>query len=192
MSMSVPNPHIRFTYDDYQTLPEDSLKRYELLDGDILVSPAPTVLHQWVAANLEFILQSHVRRHHLGVVLASPIDVVFGEGNVREVVQPDILFISNERRRIISDKEIQGAPDLLIEVLSESTAERDRGYKKTLYGRYGVCEYWLADPQARTINVYAIRGEDLVLTGTFRNGDTMRTVLLPGLVIELDAVFASD
>ncbi len=132
---AVVNPHIRFTYEDYKSLPESMAKRYELLNGEILMVPAPTTTHQFVAANLEFILQAFVRAHHLGVVLDSPIDVVFGQGDDREVVQPDIFYISHRRRDIIIEDEIQGAPDLIVEIISPGTEKRDLGYKKHLYGR---------------------------------------------------------
>lgn len=188
--MSVPNPRIRFTYDDYQTLPEGCGKRYELLHGELLMAPAPTVLHQIVSANLNHELQSHVRRHALGLVLTAPIDVIFGQGDDREIVQPDILFISEARRGTISAKEIQGAPDLVVEILSPGSEERDRGYKKTLYERYGVGEYWIVDPEARQLDRYRLEETaGLTLVEHLDANDTLRSECLPGLAVALDEVF---
>ena len=115
--MSTPNPLIRFHYEDYQSLPESMSARYELLDGDLLMVPAPTVMHQRILRNLGFILQQFVREHDLGEILYSPIDVVFGVGDDREIAQPDILFVEKTRSHIITPKEIQGAPTLIVEIL---------------------------------------------------------------------------
>jgi len=183
---AVVNPHIRFTYEDYKSLPESFTKRYELLNGDIVMVPAPTTIHQFIAANLEFILQNFVRAHDLGFVLFSPIDVVFGQGNDREVVQPDLLYVSHPRRAIITEEEIQGAPDLIAEILSPGTETRDRGYKKHLYGRYGVQEYWIVDPVLRTVEVYT--GEQFDCRQL--SGDqALTSSLFPGLEIPLNEVF---
>ncbi|MGH8569737.1 MAG: Uma2 family endonuclease [Gammaproteobacteria bacterium] len=171
--MSVVNPNIRFSYEDYKSLPESMEKRYELLDGDLLMVPAPTTSHQFVSRNLEFILHNFARTHALGSVLYSPVDVVFGVGKDREVVQPDILFISRGRVAIIAPAEIQGAPDLVVEVLSPGTEERDRGYKRHLYGRYGVLEYWIIDPEVETVEVIRAAGNEFELTMTRGVKDTL-------------------
>lgn len=190
--MSVVNPHIRFTYEDYKSLPESMEKRYELLDGDLLVVPAPTTRHQLVSGNLEFILRGFVRAQGLGTVLSSPVDVVFGRGADREVVQPDILFIRRVRAAIIAPAEIQGAPDLVVEVLSPGTEERDRGYKRHLYGRHGVREYWIVDPQAQTIEVIRAAGAEFELALTCHLDETLRSPLFPGLEILMVEVFRAD
>lgn len=187
--MSVVNPHIRFTYEDYKSLPESMEKRYELLDGDLIMVPAPTTRHQFISRNLEFILHGFVRVHGLGSVLYSPVDVVFGEGAAREVAQPDIIFISRARASIIKEAEIQGAPDLVVEVLSPGTEVRDRGYKQHLYGRYGVGEYWIVDPEAQTIAVYRMTGAAFDLATRCTINDALTTPLFPGLVIGLEEVF---
>ncbi len=186
---AVVNPHIRFTYEDYKSLPESMSKRYELLDGEILMVPAPTTTHQFVAANLEFILQMFVRTHHLGVVLDSPIDVVFGQGENREVVQPDILYVSHQRDGIITEEEIRGAPDLIVEVISPGTEKRDRGYKKHLYGRYGVQEYWIVDPVFRTVEVYRTKGNAFDCIQRLTGDQKLTSRLFPGLIMDLRDVF---
>lgn len=187
--MSVINPHIRFVYEDYKSLPESMAKRYELLDGEILMVPAPTTTHQFLSRNVAYLLHGFVRTHGLGNVLYSPIDVVFGEGDAREIVQPDVLYVSVGRASIIVEEEIRGAPELIVEVLSPGTETRDRTYKKHLYGRYGVREYWIVDPIAKAVEVYQSSGTEFDQPSFYRNADILRTELLVGLEIDLREVF---
>ena len=190
--MNVVNPAIRFTYDDYQSLPESMEKRYELLDGEIKMVPAPTTRHQFISRNLEFILHAFVKQHALGELLYAPVDVVFGAGDEREVAQPDIIFIRRDRRAIIAEAEVQGPPDLIVEVLSPGTEARDRGYKMHLYGRYGVQEYWIVDPTAETLRQLRI------VEGRYRcvcqcgKEDRFVSSLFSGLTIDLYDVFQID
>jgi Uma2 family endonuclease len=142
------NPRIKFTYTDYLLLPEGD--RRELIEGDFHVVPSPSFRHQTIAANIGTILINFVRGKALGTVLWAPMDVVLTQ---ESVVQPDILFISNERREVIADNNISGAPDLVVEILSPSTADRDRELKLRLYARHGVREYWIVDPDERTVQV---------------------------------------
>lgn len=180
---------IKFTYDDYQSLPFSETKRYELLGGELIMVPSPSWKHQDISAELEFRLQAFVREHQLGTVLDAPLDVVFGEGDEREVAQPDILFISNERRKIIAEQEIQGAPDLIVEILSPSTADYDRRYKRTLYARYGVREYWLVDPDAQTVEVLQLEARGYRQAGLYGRDEVVHSPLLEGLKIPLAEVF---
>jgi len=105
-------PRIKFTYEDYKSLPESETKRYELLGGELVVVPSPPVYHQRISGNLEFILRQFVQEKGLGRVYHAPLDVVLGEGEEREVVQPDIFFISKEREKIIAKEEIRGGAGL--------------------------------------------------------------------------------
>jgi Uma2 family endonuclease len=187
--MSVPHPYIRFTYEDYSSLPESMEKRYELLDGELKMVPAPTTTHQFIVRNLEFILHAFVRERVLGTILAAPVDVVFGEGDAREVAQPDIIYIGRERAHIITEAEIQGAPDLVAEVLSPGTEIRDRGYKRHLYGRYGVREYWIVDPETETVEVCRLVGAAFEVVHRYGAEDTLYCELFPGLAISLRDVF---
>ena len=115
-----------------------------------------------------------------------PWDVVLSD---YDVVQPDILFISNERADIITEANIQGAPDLVVEILSPSTGAYDRGYKQVLYGRHGVREYWIVDPDAETVDVL-VEGEDgLIPLGSYGNTGELNTPLLEGLTLDLDELF---
>jgi Uma2 family endonuclease len=139
---------VRFTYQDYLNLPED--RRYEILDGDLLMSPSPTERHQRLLLELALILTTFVKKHQLGRVYVAPFDVVLSE---TDVVQPDILFVSADRASIVGEKAVRGAPDLVVEVLSPATAERDRTVKAKLYARAGVRELWLVDPDSQTLEI---------------------------------------
>ena len=187
--MTVPNPHIRFRYEDYKSLPESMEKRYELLDGDLLMVPAPTTTHQRISRNLEVHLYAYCQRTHFGEVFDSPVDVVLGEADAREVVQPDLLLVATERASIIAEEEIRGAPDLIVEILSAGTEHRDRGYKKILYGRYGVREYWIVDPAGRTIEVHTLSQLGLELRGSFTGDETVESMLFPNLELTADSFF---
>lgn len=190
--MSVVNPNIRFNYDDYKSLPESMDKRYELLDGDIKMVPAPTTGHQRVLINLGVLLVTFVRQHNLGQVLTAPVDVVFGEGKNREVVQPDLVFISHERKHIVAEEEIRGGPDLVIEILSPGTEERDRGYKRSLYLRYGVREYWIVDPKAEAIEIYLPVEGGFQQKGPYQSIVLETSGLLPHLQLNFEDVFRAE
>ncbi len=187
--MTVPNPQIRFRYEDYKSLPESMEKRYELLDGDLLMVPAPTTTHQRISRNLVVRLHEYCQETSFGEVLDSPVDVVLGVADAREVVQPDILVIAKERLSIIAEEEIRGAPDLIVEILSTGTEHRDRGYKKVLYGRYGAREYWIVAPAARTIEVHTQTRIGLEARGSFTGDDRVESPLLPNLKLTADSIF---
>jgi Uma2 family endonuclease len=168
------------------TTPED--KRYQLLDGDMILAPAPNSRHQTIIVELMVALYHYVVQNSLGMVRVAPYDVVLSD---YDVCQPDILFVSNERRGIITEANIQGAPDLVVEILSPSTEQYDRGYKQTLYGRHGVREYWIVDPAAATVEVLAESAEGLKLTATYGLTDTLVSPLLPGFSVELGQIFTA-
>ena len=122
----------------------------------------------------------------MGLFWSAPLDVVLSD---YDVAQPDILFVSNERADIITEANIQGAPDLVVEVLSPSTTGYDRGYKQVLYGRHGVREYWIVDPDAETVDIL-VEGEDgLIPLGFYGNAGELTTPLLQGLTLDLDELF---
>lgn len=184
--MAELNTKIKFTYEDYKSLPESETKRYELLEGELIMVPSPSFKHQLILANLADHLREFVGKNDLGMVLFAPLDVILSEGTV---LQPDILFIARKRADIAVGEGIHGAPDLVIEILSPATAERDRTYKRTLYARHGVREYWIVDPEAKTVEVFSLgeRGFELLraYTGTQRLGSP----LMEGLTIDLRKVF---
>ena len=177
-------PRIKFTVADYMTTPDD--KRYQLLDGELILAAAPNDKHQVIVMNLLVQLYQFVRLFNLGQVRVAPYDVVLSNF---DVAQPDILFVSNERAAIITDANIQGAPDLVVEILSPSTQRYDRGYKRTLYSRHGVREYWLVDPEAATVEVLTGGDEGLTLAATYHRDQSLNSPLLPELVIDLETVF---
>ncbi|MCG6869587.1 MAG: Uma2 family endonuclease [Gammaproteobacteria bacterium] len=187
--MTEPNRQIRFRYEDYKSLPESTEKRYELLDGELLMVPAPTITHQRISRDLEARLHEYCQRTRIGEVLYSPVDVVLGEADAREVVQPDILLVASERLSIIAEEEIRGAPDLVVEILSAGTELRDRTYKKILYGRFRVREYWIVDPAERTIEVHGLTQTGLELQGSFTGGERVESTLLPYLELTADSIF---
>ena len=185
--MATAQPVLKFTYEDYRTTPED--KRYELLDGDLLMTPAPNLKHQRVQVRLGSRLERFVEERALGELFFAPCDVVLSD---HDVVQPDLLFVSRERAHLLSGGDaVRGAPDLVVEILSPATAGRDRGYKRALYARHGVAEYWLVDPADETIAIHRLRDGALVVAHTFGRGQTLRSPLLAGFELDVDAVFPS-
>ena len=185
--MATPQPVVKFTYEDYRTAPPD--KRYELLDGDLTMVPAPNLRHQKVQFRLGRELGNFIVEHALGEFFYAPCDVVLSD---TDVVQPDLLFVSREREHLLSGGEnVRGAPDLVVEILSPATADRDRGYKRQLYGRHGVTEYWLVDPTAETVSIHRRRACVLTVTHTFGREQTLRSPLLAGLELHLHDVFSS-
>lgn len=179
------NPQIRFTYEDYLLLPEGD--RRELIDGDFHVVPSPNVWHQRASKKLGIILSDFVDRNRLGEVLFAPMDVVL---SAESVVQPDILFVSNERGSIITEANISGAPDLVVEILSPSTADRDRRLKLGLYSRYDVLEYWIVYPDEKTVQVMTLGDPGDPSTATYSSG-SVSSPLIPGLSVALEEIFAS-
>ena len=185
--MASTQPVVKFTYEDYLTTPAD--ERYELLDGDLIMVPAPNIKHQRVQLELATQLSHFIKNRALGELLIAPCDVVLSDTNI---VQPDLLFVSREREHLLSDGEkVRGAPDLAVEILSPSSADKDRGLKRELYCRYGVTEYWLVDPIAETVSIHRQRGGVLAVTDMFGRGQTLRSPLLAGLELRLDDVFSS-
>lgn len=178
---------IKFTYEDYKSLPYSETHRYELIEGELIMVPSPDTEHQDIVGNLFRALSAHVTKHRLGKVYVAPLDVVLGDEE--EVVQPDILYISPERRGIITREEIRGAPDLVVEVLSPSTAQRDRTLKKKVYARHGVQEYWIVDPQAQTVEVYEWRPKGFERIGLYGAEQTLTSRILPTLRIPLREIF---
>ena len=182
--MTQPKPKIKFTVDDYMTTPDE--KRYQLLDGELILAPSPIPKHQACILVIGMALLQFITTRELGKVWVAPLDVVLSR---YDVFQPDILFVSNSRAGIITEANIQGAPDLLVEVLSPGTARYDRGYKRTLYGRHGVLEYWLVDPEAETVEVLTLEDNGLTPAATYCRGDTLASPLLAGQSIDLEPVF---
>ena len=174
----------KFTYEDYYYAPED--KRYELHDGDLVVVPAPKEQHQDMVGTLYYFLRAFVLGRMLGRVYIAPFDIVFTN---HDVVQPDVIFVSNEKLNIITPDNIQGAPDLVIEVLSPSTAHRDRTFKRALYARHRVGEFWLVDTNARLIEVLLLGESEYETVGTYGAGQTLTSPTLTDFSLNIDDIF---
>ena len=182
------NTRARLTYQDYFDLP-DSDDRYELIDGELYMAPAPIPEHQDFLGELYVVIRAFVKENGLGRVFFAPLDVVLSEV---DVFQPDLIFVSKERLNIITGQNVKGAPDLVVEVLSPSTAQRDRTLKRERYEKFGVREYWIADIVGNTIEVNVSEGDTYSVAGVYGQGDTFQSPLLPGLEIDVSAVFESS
>ena len=177
-------PTTKLTYEDYCKTPDD--ERWELLDGELVMAPTPNTVHQETSGNLLVLLMLFVDRMGIGQVFHAPLDVVLSDTTV---VQPDILFVSNERADIITEANVQGSPDLAVEILSPSTASRDWRIKLDLYAQHGVREYWVVDPYGQSIWVMAGSDGTLDEVANYGRGDTLTSPLLTGFSATLDQVF---
>ncbi|HZV47841.1 MAG TPA: Uma2 family endonuclease [Thermodesulfovibrionales bacterium] len=174
----------KYTYADYLKTPDD--ERYELIEGELLMTPSPVMRHQRISRKMLIAIDNHVTDNDLGEVFDAPSDVYLDKENV---VQPDILFVSKERLDIIGEKNIQGAPDLVIEIISESTAYRDLVQKKKLYVRFGVKEYWIVIPEESSVDIFTLKDNAFVLHKSYGKEDILQSPLLKKLKLELKKIF---
>jgi Uma2 family endonuclease len=186
--MAIQDPALKLTYEDLADLPEDG-KRHELIDGEHFVTASPFRKHQGVAFRLSIDIGTYLDEHPIGWAYAAPLDVVLSD---IDVVEPDLVFVAQDRAKILTDRNIAGAPDLVIEILSEATRRRDEVTKRKLYERFGVREYWLVDTELDQVKVYRHinqgYGKPQILSA--EAGDRLETPLLPGLSIPLVKLFA--
>ena len=173
----------KLTYADYLALPGD--ERYELLDGELVLVASPNEPHQRASLMLTRQLLA-VEDRGLGRIYVAPFDVLLSD---TEVVQPDLMFISQERADIITHANVQGAPDLVVEILSPSTANRDWTHKREMYAMHGVKELWIVDPDAMIVWVMLLKDGEFELTGVYGEGQSFSSHTLEGLTIDLDNVF---
>jgi Uma2 family endonuclease len=181
--MALHDPTVRLTYEDYVLIPEDG-RRHEIIDGEHYVTAAPFLRHQSISGRFNQHLSNFLDEHDLGKVFAAPTDVLLSP---HDIVQPDLVFVSKERSGLL--KKIQGAPDLLIEILSESTRKLDEGIKLRRYEHFGVREYWLVDPQRETLRVYRLTESGFQLAADLSKDDILSTPLLPGLKLAVADIF---
>lgn len=172
---------VRLTYEDFCRIPNDG-KRHEIIDGEHIVSPSPLTLHQRVVVRLASYLFTFLQSHPLGEVFVAPLDIVFSDF---DVVEPDLLYVSKQRSGIVTRKNVQGAPDLVVEVLSESTADIDRTNKLKLYARSGVLEYWIIDAENVSASVYGQGENGLDLVTNLNADDSLASPLLPSFAVAL-------
>ena len=182
--MVVSETKRKFTYEDYAKTPEG--ERYELMDGELIMAAAPNMAHQNTQSNLVGEFYVFVRDRDLGWIYFSPTDVYLTD---TDVVQPDILFISKEQSHIRTGKNIHGAPDLVVEILSPSTSANYWGYKKDLYERHGMKEFWLVDPYAKQVIVMLLEDGSYEIVGVYREDDILRSPTLEGFELDLSRVF---
>ncbi len=175
----------RKTYEDYTKLPD--YPRYELIDGEFILTPSPTFDHQGVSFELSYLLAEYLRRNKIGRAVAAPMDVIFDQWNV---CQPDLLFVSNEQASIIKSGRVFGAPDLVMELLSPSNSYLDLTKKKELYERFGVNEYWIVDPMEHSIDIFSNRNGTFELSFSGRGNGKAPSEVLPGFIVNIEELFA--
>ncbi len=189
MRSAAPVPDVRLTYDDFLLFPDDG-KRHELIDGVHYVTPAPRVRHQELVGRLHLALGNYLSEHPAaGRVLLAPVDVVLSN---HDIVEPDLLVIAGDQTGIVTERNVQGAPALVIEVMSKSTRKRDAQIKRRLFEQRGVREYWLVDPELDTVQVLRLSPEQRLVRVeelTAEDGGTLTTPLLPGLAIDIRTLF---
>ena len=174
----------RLTYQDYLNMDGD--ERYELIDGELIMVASPNEAHQIALGALGTRMYVFSEDRELGKVFFAPFDVLLSD---TDVVQPDILFVSNERAHIRTPANIRGAPDLVVEILSPSSERRDWREKFELYSKHGVKEYWIVDPANRVVWLARLRGGALEIAGTYGIGDTVSSTVLAGFSVKVDDIF---
>jgi Uma2 family endonuclease len=168
-----------WTFDELAAeLPESNLPT-ELWDGELIMAPAPFVRHQRILARLFKALDAWVEQHRLGETLPAPVDMVL---TPHRATQPDVVFISNQRLNIMKDR-IMGAADLVAEIISPGTRRRDRIDKRDLYEQHGVLEYWIIDPEAKTVEVLHLERGTYQLVGRWHPGESAQSRLLKGFEV---------
>ena len=186
--MNPASAGVRLTYDDFVLFPDDG-KRHELIDGEHYVTPSPNLKHQKVSGNLHLLIGVWLEDHLIGQIFYAPFDVVFSRF---DVVEPDLLYVSNARAAaLLTPANVQGAPDLVVEIGSPGTRKRDETIKRHLYERSGVAEYWVVDPDTDVVRVYRRDGDTFgrAIELTREAGDVLTTPLLPGLELPLARIF---
>jgi Uma2 family endonuclease len=181
----VARPNVKFLANDIWEMPDDG-NWYEVVDGELVVTPAPGWQHQRALRELVLLLGNHVHDQHLGEIMFAPIGVVLDEYTA---VEPDLVFISRDRMALISERGIEGAPDLVVEILSPRTETRDRTVKMRRYARAGVPHYWIVAPATRSLEAYRLGADGYEPIGAFGPGSIFEPELLPGLVIPIDRLW---
>jgi Uma2 family endonuclease len=183
----VPGPRQGdWTYRDYAAL--DDGQHYEIVNGVLLMTPAPSWSHQEVVLEVASYLRTYIRSAGLGGVFVAPIDV---ELTPKDVFQPDIVVLLKQSREKLREKHIVGAPDLVVEVASPGTRIIDRLNKHDAYARAGVPEYWIANPEAGSVEVFVLDSNTYHSVGIFRGQDSLPSHIVPGLSVHVEQFFVS-
>ena len=186
---STAHPDRRLTYDDFLLFPEDDGLRHEIIDGVHYVTPSPSLRHQDLVGRLHLALGNHVAAHpNVGRVFLSPLDVVF---TLHDIVEPDLLFVAGDQTAIMTEKNIQAAPAIVVEVVSNSTRSRDERIKRELFDREGVGEYWLVDPERSRVVVHRREGSRLDARASLSAAEQaiLTTPLIPGFSLSVSELF---
>ncbi len=183
--MRIPEGKIVLTYEDYVLLPNDR-NRYEILKGELSVTPAPTTKHQTVSGNLFIVLADHIRKRDLGRLFYAPVDLIL---EPTSVLQPDLLFVSKARQDIITERAVEGAPDLVVEIVSPTTSRNDRVTKAQIYARHAVSAYWIVDPEQETVEIYLLDGSGYRLAATLRGDNPHPAPPFEGLRLTPSSLF---
>lgn len=170
---------------DYQDMP-DGPPYYQVVEGDLIMSPSPTLYHQRIAGRIFYLISTYLAKNRVGEAFIAPLDVFLTEVNI---YQPDVAFVSNQRSSIIKAEGLEGAPDLVVEILSPGTAKLDKGSKRKIYARTGVRELWLVDPDAKQIQVFELALDPDTPARTVGERGAVTTKLMPGLRIKAASVF---
>lgn len=173
------------TIEDLAEFPDDGMRR-EIVTGELVVTPAPTPAHQIIVGRLFRSIANFVEENQLGFVLPAPVEVRLSP---HDVVEPDIVYVSNERKRLMLGKYIDGPPDLVVEVLSPSTRRMDLVRKRALYARSGIDEYWIVDPERRTLEMHRL--ESGMYRALASEQGVYRSLAISGLAIDTAALFRS-
>jgi Uma2 family endonuclease len=186
--MAVHSPSRKLTYEDFLRFPDDG-RRHEILDGVHVVTAAPFSRHQLVLGELYYAVKAYLKANPIGTVGFAPFDVLLGK---HDIVEPDLLYIAQARREILTEKNIQGAPDLIAEILSKSSYRFDLGVKRERYEHQGVQEYWVLDVDRDTASVFRRRGDRFAppLPLAAETDESLTTPLLPGFELPLRELFA--
>ena len=183
MNAVLENPEKVWTYEDYLALNDDTV--FEIINGKAFMSPAPELFHQRWARKIFLAVERHIEAGKLGEVFFAPVDVVLDEKNV---VQPDLVFVSNANAGILERRGIMGTPDLVVEIISPTSLRRDRYDKRELYARSGVKEFWLADVANRSIEILSLQKGGYQLLSCATNEGKIRSEALPGFELDLAAL----
>ena len=173
------------TVAEYRNLPETG-PRYQLIEGDLYMAPAPNRFHQDISRNLVVLFANYLLRHPIGVLYDAPFDVYLTDF---DVFQPDLLIVLNENRKILTDAGAEGAPNLVVEVLSPKTRQLDLVNKKRVYARMGVKELWIIDPDKKEVAIYRFDQDPTDPVATLSGEMEVSSPLLPGLAIALPDIF---
>jgi Uma2 family endonuclease len=173
------------TYEDYAALPSDG-RRWELIDGELEVNAAPSPRHQTVSRRLQFELMRALEVHGLALVFNAPVDLILSP---HDIVQPDLLILASARANLVTERGIEGAPDVVVEILSPGTQVLDRRVKKATYARFGVAEYWLVDPVGGHLDLYRLDPRQYVIERRFDRASRLTTPSFGEVDVDLSRVF---